>query len=114
MSEARPLPPIESLPRPEASAFVTGMQLILVMTFGFSVVYFVYTELLGDDFLMKRDSFVETFMNCMFLSCFITAGSSVTTFDGKSVISRAVLTIHCLLSMVVKVFIITTATSKVI
>lgn len=106
MSEGiSPLPP--PIPPPPPSAFSRGFNLLLAIVSSFAVIYMFYTEFIADDLSLKRESKVETFMNCLYLSVFITSGSSITKFDGKSVLSRAVTTFHCLISLIVKIFIMT-------
>ena len=106
MSEGiSPLPTPE--PPPPPSAFATGFTLLLAIVVSFALIYMFYTEFIADDLLLKRDSEVETFINCLYLSVFITAGSSVAKFEGKSILSRAVTTLHCFVSLIIRIFIMT-------
>jgi hypothetical protein len=103
--EISPLP--TPVPPPPKSAFVRGFNIVVAMVVSFAMVYMFYTEFIADDLLLKRDTEVETFINCLYLSVFITAGSSVAKFEGKSILSRAVTTLHCFVSLIVRIFIIT-------
>lgn len=105
-----PLPP--QMPPPPPSAFSRGVTLLLIVAVSFAVTYMFYTELIADDMSLKRDSEVETFINCLYLSVLITAGSSVDKFEGNSILSRVVIMFHCFLSLIVKLFIITLPLSK--
>jgi hypothetical protein len=99
--------PPSSPPAPPKTAFVRGVTLLLAVAFGFSLVYLFYTVFVDDDLSLRRESYVETLINCVHLSVLITAGSAAVKFEGKSVLARAVVTTHSLVSLVSKVFVVT-------
>lgn len=105
LEEGQPLP--AQIPAPPPSAFSRGIAYLTTLVIGFAATYMFYTFYVADDLSLKRDSEFETLANCIYLAVFLTAGTSVSKFEGKSILSRAVTTLHCVLSLIVRVFIIT-------
>lgn len=81
--------------------------LYCMIVIGFTCIYMLYSTIVADDFTLTRDQYVDTFINCAYMSVFVTTGSMPIQTDARSSLSRMLLVMHALLAGAMKIWIVT-------
>ena len=92
------------------SLLARGIITHILIVFAFSLIYTIYTLVVGDDFSLKREHWFDTGVSALFLSSFVSAGSFPSNMTHSSSFSRLILTTNVLLSSFSMIWTICTET----
>ena len=98
-----------------ASLLVRAMFMYVLLTLSFSVIYFGYTLLIGDDFNPGREgdasgerggggAFFDVFVRSVFASSFVSAGSMPRDMGDSSTFARVVVICNVTLASLLKIW----------
>ena len=96
-----------------ASLLVRAMFMYVLLTLSFSVIYFGYTLLIGDDFNLGREAsgdsggggaFFDVFVRSVFASSFVSAGSMPRDMGDSSTFARVVVICNVTLASLLKIW----------
>ena len=88
------------------SLLAKGIIMHTIILGAFSCIYLLYTNYIADDFGVQREGLIDTFINCILLSCFVTAGSVPSQIDPVSTLSRMFLITNVLLGSFIRIWLI--------
>ena len=83
-----------------------SMVLLTCIVLGFSVIYASYISMIGDEFNLHPTSSIDIVLSSFYLSTFVTAGTIPGASEPKSLYAKMVVTSHCLLALIAKVWIV--------
>lgn len=98
-----------------ASLLARAMFMYVLLTLSFSVIYFGYTLLIGDDFNLGRKgdasgesggggAFFDVFVRSVFASSFVSAGSMPRDMGDSSTFARVVVICNVTLASLLKIW----------
>lgn len=98
---------MSSVPERRLSLLTRGLISQAVIIASFSMIYMLYTYIIGDDFHLERGNIFDTAVNALFLSSFVNSGSVPPNMSHTSSLARCILAFNTILATLVKIYLIT-------
>jgi hypothetical protein len=89
------------------SLFKNGLIIYALIVFSFAFIYTIYTFQIGNDYGLKRDTFLDTLVNSLLLSSFTTSGSIPPNIDHNSSFARLIIIFNVFIASISKIWLVT-------